>query len=74
MIRSRTEAILATIFASLAIVTMVWPAWLEVVFSIDPDAGNGSLEWILTVSFGLLAVATALFARRDFRRARIARA
>jgi hypothetical protein len=64
------EVILGGAALGLFAVTLVWNDWIELVFKVDPDAGNGSLEYF--VCFVLLAV-TAMswwFARSEWRRAR----
>ena len=53
------ESIAGSITGSLAILTVFWPQWIEAVFGVDPDRGNGSAEW-LTV--GILLIATVLLA------------
>jgi len=32
------------------------PNWIEVVFGIDPDAGNGSVEWFFVVGLGAATI------------------
>jgi len=63
------EAGLAAGAGVLGVLTLFWHDWIEAVFGVDPDHGNGSLEWI--VAFALLAIALGFsFAlRRDLRRA-----
>ena len=67
-IRFWTEAILASITAFLAALTLFWHDWIEA-FGLDPDHGNGTVEWL--VVGGLLAgtVAAAALARVEWRRA-----
>ena len=68
--RFYVELVLGAAALLLLAVTLVWHDWIELVFGIDPDAGNGSLE--LAICFALLA-ATMLsiaFARAEWRRAR----
>ena len=43
-----------------AVLTKVWPDWIEGVFRVDPDHGNGSVE--LAVVVVLLAVSLVGFA------------
>ena len=59
-------------FASF-IVTVVGRDWIELVFGVDPDHGNGSLEWLIVL--GLLVVASTTFAiaRRERRRTHLLR-
>lgn len=54
--------------AILGAVTLIWPDWIERVFSIDPDAGSGWLERLIVLSFALIALVSALGARRDWHR------
>ena len=67
--RVRIETWLAGLSAALGLLTLVWKDWIEVVFGVDPDHGDGSLEWLIVG--GLLLVAVALFAlsRWDMHRA-----
>jgi hypothetical protein len=64
--RTRIDLVLSAIFAVLALVTAVWPQWIELMFEVDPDAGSGALEWAIVAGFGILAVAAALLARRHY--------
>jgi hypothetical protein len=43
-----------TLVACLA--TMVWPDWIEEVFHIDPDRGNGTLEAAIVVVLGAVSI------------------
>ena len=53
MIKSRSrsavrfwiEVALGGLSAALLAITIVWPDWIERVFAIEPDGGNGSVEW-----------------------------
>lgn len=67
MTRVRVEVVLAVVFAILAVVTAIWPTWIEAIFEESPDAGSGALEWAIVGVFGLLAVVAAVLARRDYR-------
>ena len=70
MTRLRVEVILASLFALLAVLTAIWPTWIEALFEESPDAGSGAFEWAIVGAFGLLAVVSAVLARRDYRRLR----
>lgn len=59
------EGTVASLSAVSTALTMVWPEWLEA-FGLDPDHGDGSLEWamagalllvtlVMTARVGLLA-------------------
>jgi hypothetical protein len=62
------EVALGAAGLALFAVTLVWNAWIEIVFHVDPDAGNGSLEFL--VCFMLLTAAAWSFwlARTEWRR------
>ena len=65
------EAGLAGISAFLAIVTVLWPDWIEIVFNVDPDMGDGSLERAIVGVAFVLAVAFVALTRREWRRAAV---
>ena len=52
----------------MAVVTLVTRDWIEVVFGVDRDYGNGALEWALVVGLALVAVTLGLMARLEWRR------
>jgi hypothetical protein len=60
---------LASFSAFLAIVTLVWPDWIEIVFHVDPDESSGSIERLIVGLSFVLAVAFFAVARREWRRA-----
>ena len=62
------EAALAVTSAVLALVTMVWKDWIEIVFGVDPDGGSGALEWAIVAGLLLLAVASGALARAELLR------
>jgi hypothetical protein len=62
---------LAGISAFLAVITLLWPDWIEIVFKVDPDMGNGSLERVIVGLAFALAVAFSVLARRAWRRAAV---
>jgi len=70
MLKARIETALAVVAAALAVVTFIWPMWIETVFSVDPDGGDGTAEWWVVGLFALVAVTAAILARRDYRRSR----
>jgi hypothetical protein len=70
MTKWRVEYALSGVFAFLTALTAVVPDWIEEAFKISPDAGSGSLEWVLVAVFGLAAVVTAGLARRHQKVAR----
>lgn len=68
----RAEAVAAAVTGALAVITLLWRDWIEAVFGVDPDHGNGAVEWWVV---GALAAATgmlALLALADRRRLAVA--
>lgn len=63
------ESVLASFTGFLAVLTLVWPDWIEGVFGLDPDHNNGFFEWGLVIGCALLTVLFAALARRAWRRA-----
>ena len=68
--RLRLEVGLATLSALLFFATLLWPEWIEIVFGIDPDFGNGSFEWLIMELTAISAVVAIFLARADWRRIR----
>jgi hypothetical protein len=67
MLRQRMETALSLLFGMLAAVTLFWPDWIEALTGLDPDQGSGAVEWGIVAVLGILALAAALLARRDYR-------
>ena len=57
--------------AFLLVLTLITREWIEVLFGVDPDGGDGSLEWGLVVGFALVAVTCLGWARVEWRRAHL---
>lgn len=66
MTRVRIEIILSALFAVMAILTAVWPDWIEEVFGVAPDAGSGALEWSIAAGLAVLALASGAYARHIY--------
>jgi hypothetical protein len=64
--RGRADVLAAAVFGSLAVLTLVVPDWIEAVFKVEPDGGNGSLEWLIVAGFALVALVFAFDARRSW--------
>jgi apolipoprotein N-acyltransferase len=56
--------------ALLALLTLINREWIEEIFGVDPDAGNGTLEWAIVLVSAVVAIACLAFARVEWRRAR----
>jgi len=62
---------MATITGILFVITLIVRDWIEIVFHVSPDNGNGSFEWFIV---GVLLAATitlSILARYEWRRAQI---
>lgn len=66
------ESVLCSVTGIVAIITLFWHDWIEAVFRVDPDSGNGSAEWLVVAVPLLLTVILAAGALRDWRRAQLA--
>jgi hypothetical protein len=58
-------ALAALLFLAAAIID---PAWIESATGLDPDAGSGAVEWLLTLLAAGAAVGSSLMARAELRR------
>jgi hypothetical protein len=66
-VRFWMAAALAMVTMFLAIITILWQNWIEIVFRVDPDHGNGSFErWVVGVA-AVLCLASLLLARREWK-------
>jgi hypothetical protein len=54
----------------LAVVTVIWPDWIERVFGIEPDQGSGALEWLMVAVLFTVSICFGLAARLEWRRTR----
>jgi hypothetical protein len=61
---------IAVALASLALgaVTVFWPDWIELLFHVDPDGGNGAVEWLFVIALLAVGVLGSLLARVEWRR------
>lgn len=64
------EAALAGLSTALLILTVRWPDWIERFFGVEPDGGDGSLEWALVIVLAVTTVVTSIIARREWHRGR----
>jgi hypothetical protein len=62
------ECALAGVAAVLAVLTAIWPDWIELLFHADPDGGNGSAEWGIVIAFAVVAIIFAVLARFEHSR------
>ena len=68
--RTWLYGVAAVISVVLAITTLLWHDWAEILFDIDPDEGSGWFEFGVTAAFGLIAIATIALTVVDVARSR----
>jgi uncharacterized membrane protein len=62
------EAALASVAGFLTVLTLFTREWIEALFNVDPDRGDGSLEWLIVVALAVVTVVFAVLARLEWRR------
>ena len=67
-LRFWAECALAGLAAILAVLTAVWPNWIELLFGADPDGGDGSAEWGIVIAFAVVAIIFAVLPRFEHSR------
>jgi hypothetical protein len=68
------EAGMAVVTAVLFLVTLVQRDWIELLFRVDPDHANGSLEWTIVAALVVATLALSSLATYEWRRAAAIRA
>ncbi|MEY2445687.1 MAG: hypothetical protein QOE00_2267 [Ilumatobacteraceae bacterium] len=63
------EAIIGATGLALFVLTLFTREWFEALTGMDPDGGSGALELVLAFALLAIAAASALDARRVYRRA-----
>jgi hypothetical protein len=59
---------LAALSALLLVLTLLVPDWIEVLFHVDPDRHNGSLEVGIAVALAVATAVSSVLAGREWRR------
>lgn len=54
--RARIQLVLTVVCGLLTILAAITPLWIEEFTSLEPDGGNGVLEWLLPLPFGVAAL------------------
>jgi hypothetical protein len=67
--RSWVETALGAATTILTAITLISREWIEVVFGVDPDHGNGALEWMIIAVLAAASVAFGVLARVEWGRA-----
>jgi hypothetical protein len=66
--RSWIETSIAAVSALLALVTLVWPDWIEAAFGVDPDRHSELLEWAVAAALVVATGVMSLLARAEWLR------
>ena len=59
---------LAAITGLLALITPIFPDWIEFVSGWDPDQHNGSVEWMIVVGLFVVTIVIVALAAIEWRR------
>jgi len=62
------EVSLAAITGLLALITPVFPDWIEAVSGWDPDQHDGSVEWMIVAGLFVVTIALVATATLEWRR------
>jgi hypothetical protein len=63
------EAGLATVSGFLLVLTLIWRNWIEILFGVELDYGDGSLEWVIVSVLLLATIFLFLLARSEWHKA-----
>ncbi|HXZ04138.1 MAG TPA: hypothetical protein VEH81_04850 [Ktedonobacteraceae bacterium] len=66
------ETGIAIVTFILFVVTLVWNDWIEIVFKVDPDNNNGTLEWLIVGVLLVVTITLFTLASFEWRRAHTA--
>ena len=66
------ETGMAIVTSILFVITLVQRDWIEVVFRVDPDNNNGTLEWLIVGVLLVVTITLFTLASYEWRRARTA--
>jgi tetrahydromethanopterin S-methyltransferase subunit E len=73
-VRFYPETILGIITGIMFVVTLLNRTWIETVFNIDPDQGQGWVEWMIVGVLLVVTLVLGTLARHEWRRAAAAMA
>ena len=62
------EAAGAIASAVLFIITLFNREWIEIVFGVEPDGGNGTMEWAVVIVLAALTLLSLTLVGREWRR------
>jgi hypothetical protein len=67
-VRFWVEVGMTSITTILLIMTLISREWIEALFGVDPDGGDGSLEWAIVGVLAAVSLVFSLMARDEWRR------
>lgn len=59
-LRRWISGVLAVVSTVLLVLTLIWPQWIEGIFEVEPDSGDGSAETLLAVGLAAVAVLSSV--------------
>ena len=65
--RPRLRKVGAVLAAVTALITVLWPAWIEAMSGIDPDRGSGAAEVAVVAALASVVVALCVPTVRHYR-------
>jgi hypothetical protein len=63
-LRRWVSGVLAAVSVVVLVLTLSWPGWIEEIFGVSPDSGDGSAETLLVVGPAAVAVVSSVDAAR----------
>jgi hypothetical protein len=69
-VRFWLSAAFAALNAGVLALTVVTPDWIEAAFHVDPDGGNGAVEWLVVAGTAIFTMAALALAAAEWRRGR----
>jgi len=66
------ETVVSIFTGILFVITLILKDWIEVVFRVDPDNNNGTLEWLVVGALLVVTITLFILASYEWRRARAA--
>jgi hypothetical protein len=66
------ETGIALVTGILFVITLAWNDWIELVFKVDLDKNNGSLEWLIVGALLVVTITLFTMANLEWHRARTA--
>ncbi len=62
------EAVAGVVTGVMLVVTAIWPTWIERLWEVEPDGGDGSLEWALVGVLAVVTITLSVVARVEWTR------